>query len=68
MMLQYDNQEFNIKIRIRSDGEFALGVQRENEDSFESLESLIKFYSPGIKMLELYQGCTIVGKTFLFSL
>lgn len=63
LTLWYRRRLYNIGIRQRLDGRYALGTEKENEQSFASVEELVQNYQS--EKLVLYSGGEKTGRTLL---
>nr|CAD7455388.1 unnamed protein product [Timema tahoe] len=63
LSLWYNNRLYNISVRQRPDGKYALGYEKANEQSFASVEELVTNYQS--EKLLLYSGGERNGRTFL---
>ncbi|KAJ9580745.1 hypothetical protein L9F63_024071 [Diploptera punctata] len=63
LALWYNGRMYNIPIRHRSDGRYALGTEKEKEASFSSVEELIENYQ--LHELELKKGGEKTGRAML---
>ncbi|XP_023706055.1 protein piccolo isoform X3 [Cryptotermes secundus] len=63
LTLWYRRRLYNIGIRHRLDGRYALGTEKENEQSFASVEELVQNYQS--EKLVLYSGGEKTGRTLL---
>ncbi|EEB11663.1 sh2 domain containing protein, putative [Pediculus humanus corporis] len=63
LTLWYNNRTYNIPIRKRKDGKFALGTPKTNEQCFDSIEYMVKNYQS--EKLVLYSNGVQTGKTLL---
>ncbi|KAK6626647.1 hypothetical protein RUM44_009123 [Polyplax serrata] len=63
LTLWYSNRVYNIPIRKRKDGKFALGTPKANEQCFDSVEMMVKNYQS--EKLVLYSNGVQTGKTLL---
>ncbi|XP_069687981.1 B-cell linker protein isoform X2 [Periplaneta americana] len=67
LMLWFNKRLYNINIRHRNDGRYALGTEKPNEQSFNSVEELVQNYQS--EKLVLYSGGERerTGRTLLTS-
>lgn len=65
LTLWYKNRIFNICIRHRKDGKYALGTEKINEQSFDSIEEMVTNYQS--EKLVLYSAGERAGKVLLTS-
>ncbi|XP_049956007.1 uncharacterized protein DDB_G0284459-like [Schistocerca serialis cubense] len=63
LTLWYKNRIFNICIRHRKDGKYALGTEKINEQSFDSIEEMVTNYQS--EKLVLYSAGERAGKVLL---
>lgn len=63
LTLWYNGRLYNISIRHRSDGRYALGTEKAKEQSFTSVEELIENYKS--EKLVLYSGGEKTGRALL---
>ncbi|EFX88924.1 hypothetical protein DAPPUDRAFT_234063 [Daphnia pulex] len=63
LSLQYHHSVFHILIRKRSDGKLALGSEKEEENTFHSLNELVQFHFD--EAMQLHSSKRPAGKTRL---
>ncbi|XP_021921143.1 B-cell linker protein-like isoform X2 [Zootermopsis nevadensis] len=65
LVLWYNRRLYNISIRYRADGRYALGSEKANELSFASVEELVQNYQS--EKLVLFSAGEKTGRTLLTS-